>query len=180
MPLASPPGRPDVVYGFGRIDASGRVADRVTIAALGWRGGDRLTLTAEAGVMIARRDPGGMVTVPARPYIVIPAALRRRCGLRAGDHVLLAASPGQDTLAAYSFAVVDQAMRAHVPFPRRGEAAMSAVSPAAAASQQAAVEAALVLLERMGLSPADLVAAPAGPGRRCRRSPSTSRWCRRR
>ena len=38
---------------------------------------------------------------------------------------------------------------------------MSAVSPAAAAvSQQAAVEAALVLLERMGLSPADLLAAP--------------------
>jgi integrase/recombinase XerC len=34
-------------------------------------------------------------------------------------------------------------------------------SPAPAASQQAAVEAALVLLERMGLSPADLVAAPA-------------------
>ena len=107
----------NVVYGFGRIDASGRVADRVTIAALGWRGGDRLTVTAEAGVMIARRDPGGMVTVPARPYVVIPAALRRRCGLRAGDHVLLAASPGQDTLAAYSFAVVDQALRAHAPAP---------------------------------------------------------------
>jgi hypothetical protein len=85
MPLAGPPGRPDVVYGFGRIDASGRVADRVTIAALGWRGGDRLSVTAEAGVMIARRDPGGMVTVPSRPYVVIPAALRRRCGLRAGD-----------------------------------------------------------------------------------------------
>src|SRR5262249_5441156 len=42
MPLASPPGRPDVEYGFGRIDASGGVADRVTTAALGWRGGDRL------------------------------------------------------------------------------------------------------------------------------------------
>jgi hypothetical protein len=52
MLLASqpgPPGRPETVYGFGRIDASGRVADRVTIAALGWRGGDRLTLTADAG-----------------------------------------------------------------------------------------------------------------------------------
>jgi AbrB family looped-hinge helix DNA binding protein len=118
MPLASPPGRPDVVYGFGRIDASGRVADRVTVAALGWRGGDRLTLTADAGVMIARRDAGGMITVSARPYIVIPAALRRRCGLRAGDYVLLAAMPGQDLLAAYSFAVVGQAMRAHAPFPR--------------------------------------------------------------
>ena len=108
-----------MVYGFGRIDASGRVADRVIIAALGWRGGDRLTLTADGGVMIARRDPGGMVTVPARPYVVIPAALRRRCGLRAGDHVLLAASPGEDTLAAYSFAVVDQALRAHAPATRR-------------------------------------------------------------
>src|SRR5690349_16285294 len=38
---------------------------------------------------------------------------------------------------------------------------MSAADPARpAASQQAAVEAALVLLERMGLSPADLTAAP--------------------
>ncbi len=115
MPLASPSGRPEVVYGFGRIDASGRVADRATIAALGWRGGDRLTVTAEAGVMVARRDPGGMVTVPSRPYVVIPAALRRRCGLRAGDHVLLAASPGEDMLAAYSFEVVDQALHAHAP-----------------------------------------------------------------
>jgi hypothetical protein len=120
MPLASPPGRPEVVYGFGRIDASGRVADRATIAALGWRGGDRLTLTAEAGVMVARRDPGGMVTVPGRPYIVIPAALRSRCGLRAGDHVLLAASPGEDKLTAYSFTVVDQAMRAHGQVPGEG------------------------------------------------------------
>jgi hypothetical protein len=97
LPLASPPGRPDVVYGFGRIDASGRVADRATIAALGWRGGDLLTLTAEAGVMVARRS-----------------------GLRAGDQVLLAASPGQDTLAAYSCAVVDRALRAHAPASGEG------------------------------------------------------------
>jgi hypothetical protein len=53
-----------VVYGIGRIDASGRVADRAVTEVLGWRGGDRLTLTAEAGVATARRDPRGMVTVP--------------------------------------------------------------------------------------------------------------------
>jgi bifunctional DNA-binding transcriptional regulator/antitoxin component of YhaV-PrlF toxin-antitoxin module len=90
------------------------------MTALGWRGGDRLTVTAEAGVMIARRDPGSMVTVPARPYVVIPAVLRPRRGLRAGDHVLLAASPGQDTLAAYSSAVVDHALRAHAPASGEG------------------------------------------------------------
>jgi bifunctional DNA-binding transcriptional regulator/antitoxin component of YhaV-PrlF toxin-antitoxin module len=106
-----------VVYGTGRIDASGRVADRAIAAALGWRSGDRLTLTAEAGVVIVRRDPHGMVTLAAGQYLVIPAALRHRCGLTAGDLVLLAARPGQDTLAAYPFAVVDRAIRAHLPFP---------------------------------------------------------------
>jgi len=117
LPLASPPGRPDVVYGFGRIDASGRVADRVTIAALGWRGGDRLSLTAEAGVVVIRRDPSGLVTLPPRPCVPIPAALRHRCGLLPCDPVLLAAVPAEDALTAYSLAVVDQALRAHFPFP---------------------------------------------------------------
>ena len=51
---------------------------------------------------------------------MIPAALRRRCGLRAGDRVLLAVFPAQDALAAYSFAVVDQALRAHAPVPGEG------------------------------------------------------------
>jgi AbrB family looped-hinge helix DNA binding protein len=106
LPVAAVPVIPaaadGVLYGFGRIDASGRVADRAAATVLGWHAGDRLTLTAAAGVVIARRDPGGMVTMPAKPYIVIPAALRRRCGLRPGDRVLLAVLPGEDALAAYS------------------------------------------------------------------------------
>jgi hypothetical protein len=117
MPLAGPLGRSEVVYGFGRIDASGRVADRVTIAALGWRGGDRLTLTADAGVVTARRDPGGMVAVPERACLVISAALRRRCGLEPGDQVLLAGAPADDTLTAYSLAVVHEAILARGAFP---------------------------------------------------------------
>ena len=107
----------DVVYGIARIDASGRICERAIIAALGWAGGNRLTSTADAGVVTARRDPGGMVTLPASGYITIPAALRHRCGLEPGDQVLLAAVPAADLLAAYSFAVVDQAIRAHGPFP---------------------------------------------------------------
>ena len=102
-----------VVYGTGRIDASGRVNDQAIACALGWGEGDRLTLTASPGVVTARRDRAGMITVPARGCLAIPAVLRRRCGLRPGDRVLLAAVPGQDMLAAYSFAVVDQALRAH-------------------------------------------------------------------
>ena len=39
---------------------------------------------------------------------------------RPGDRVLLAAFPALDALAAYSFAVVDQALRAHAPVPGEG------------------------------------------------------------
>ena len=66
LPVAVAPVVPDdVLYGFGRMDSSGRVADRAMTGALGWQRGDRLTLTATAGVVIARRDPDGMVTMPA-------------------------------------------------------------------------------------------------------------------
>jgi hypothetical protein len=86
LPMAASPGQvpalaADVVYGLGRIDASGRVADRTVIRALGWHDGDRLTLTASAGVVTARRDPDGLAVLPPRHYIVIPATLRYRCGL---------------------------------------------------------------------------------------------------
>ncbi len=101
LPVAAAPEVPgvpgDVVYGFGRMDESGRVADRAMTSMLGWQPGDRLTLTAAAGVVVARRDPGGLVTMPSKPYLVIPAALRRRCGLLPGDRVLLAVFPDRDT-----------------------------------------------------------------------------------
>jgi bifunctional DNA-binding transcriptional regulator/antitoxin component of YhaV-PrlF toxin-antitoxin module len=121
LPLAVPPAGPPAPrltpYGIGRIEASGRVSDRTVISALGWRSGDRLTLTADRGAVVAHRDDGGMAALPPREYLVIPAVLRRRCGLRAGDLVLLAALPGEDALAAYPIAVVDEALRACVPLP---------------------------------------------------------------
>jgi hypothetical protein len=87
LPLAVPPapnqptelGR-DVVYGLAHVDRSGRVADRTVTGALGWHSGDRLTLTAEAGVVVVRRDPAGLVTVPPGPASRSP----RRCGTAAG------------------------------------------------------------------------------------------------
>jgi len=56
-----------------------RPARPVVDRMLGWRVGDRLTVTA-----VGRAHPGdadGMVTMPLKPYVAIPAALRRRCGL---------------------------------------------------------------------------------------------------
>jgi integrase/recombinase XerC len=76
--------------------------------------------------------------------------------------VLLAAIPSTDMLAAYPFALADRALRAspHSPPPKEPghDDRYPATDPAA--SQQAVVEAALLLLERMGLSPQDLVTVP--------------------
>jgi hypothetical protein len=74
---------------------------------------------------------------------------------------------GRQRQGAYSLAVVDQAIRAHGRVP-------TGARRTAAASQQAAVDAALLVLKSMSLSLEDLTAAPqqrALP----RRSPSTSR-----
>jgi hypothetical protein len=97
LPLADPLAVPlDAVYGMSRIDTSGRLTSQAISHVLNWRADDRLTLTAAVGVMVARRDRHGMVTVPARCFIAIPAALRHRCGLRPRDRVLLAAAPGHE------------------------------------------------------------------------------------
>jgi hypothetical protein len=119
LPLAGPLAVPGgAVYGMSRIDASGRLTSQAISHVLNWRTGDRLTLTADAGVVVVRRDPHGMVIVPARCAVAIPAASRHRCGLRPGDQVLLAALPREDTLAACTFTVVDQALQTHPLFPR--------------------------------------------------------------
>jgi hypothetical protein len=57
----------DVLYGFGRIDASGRVADRAVASALGLAVGRSADHHRRCGVVTARRDPDGLVTMPASP-----------------------------------------------------------------------------------------------------------------
>jgi hypothetical protein len=79
LPLAAAPEIPAaahaVLYGFGRIDASGRVADRTITSALGWHAGDGLTLTAAASV-----------TVPALAAAVRAVIGPARPGLRTARH----------------------------------------------------------------------------------------------
>ncbi|MFC5099714.1 AbrB/MazE/SpoVT family DNA-binding domain-containing protein [Kibdelosporangium philippinense] len=123
--MAAPPPSPaaapvDVIYGMGRIDASGRVADRVVTQALGWQPGDRLTLTGTPDMVIARRDPTGLLTLGRKPYLAIPAALRSRCGLHPSDRVLLAATLEEDLLAVFPLSTVHDAIRVNLPVESGG------------------------------------------------------------
>ncbi|WP_370942007.1 AbrB/MazE/SpoVT family DNA-binding domain-containing protein [Amycolatopsis sp. cg5] len=115
LPLVQVPittGPIPVTYAMAKVDASGRVSDQAVLHALGWMPGEPLTITAEDGAVIIRRDPRGVFTLAPSGYIQIPAPLRTRYGLRARDRILLAAVPRRATLLIYTTALLHQVMTA--------------------------------------------------------------------
>ena len=99
-----------LVYGLAAHDDRGRVADLFVMRALGWRAGLRLTINETGGVLTVRTDPHGDYQVTGQGYLRLPAALRHRCALAAGDRVLLAADPDRSRLAVYPPAALDHAL----------------------------------------------------------------------
>ncbi|WP_103337250.1 hypothetical protein [Amycolatopsis sp. CA-126428] len=94
-------------YGLARIDASGRVADRSIVKTLGWRSGDRLAITVVESAVVVHRDPAGVFAVPPTPYLVLPAVVRRRAGVRAGDQLLVAVDSTCGVLVIHPLAALD-------------------------------------------------------------------------
>ncbi len=96
-----------MLYGIGRVDASGRVANHAIIEALGWRNGDKLDVVMASRAIVIRQSPVGLFSVPQRPCIVIPATARRQCDIEAGDHVLLAAAPEYGVVIVHTLSALD-------------------------------------------------------------------------
>jgi bifunctional DNA-binding transcriptional regulator/antitoxin component of YhaV-PrlF toxin-antitoxin module len=99
-----------VVYGLAAIDDRGRVADRVVLRSLGWSAGLRLDIRETAGVLTVTVDSDGGYQITNQGNLRLPAPLRHRCGLAAGDRVLLAADPDLSRLAIYPPAALDNAL----------------------------------------------------------------------
>ncbi|GAB3448543.1 hypothetical protein GCM10027436_41900 [Actinophytocola sediminis] len=102
-----------LVYGMGRLDSEGRLSNRSTIDALGWTAGDCLSIALVDGSVVAHRDPTGAFVMGAKPYLVLPAALRRRNGLGARDLVLVVADPNHDVLVVHPLAALDTMITAY-------------------------------------------------------------------
>lgn len=112
LPLPTlPPGRTStVIYGLAAVDDRGRVADRVVLRSLGWSAGLRLDIDEAAGVLTVTTDPDGGYQITNQGNLRLPASLRLRCGLAAGDRLLLAADPDRSRLAIYPPAALDHAL----------------------------------------------------------------------
>ncbi|MFL6143530.1 MAG: AbrB/MazE/SpoVT family DNA-binding domain-containing protein [Labedaea sp.] len=99
-----------VVYGLAALDDRGRLADRVVTRALGWPAGLRLAIDETGGVLTVRPDPHGDHQVTGQGHLRLPAALRHRCALVAGDRVLLVADPDRSRLTVYPPVALDHAL----------------------------------------------------------------------
>ncbi|WP_216216942.1 hypothetical protein [Amycolatopsis aidingensis] len=112
-PLATLVQRGRLQYGMGRIDASGRVSDKSLLHVLGWSPGQRLGITVLHQAVVVFPDPAGVFTLSPGHYVVLPAAVRRRCGLCPRDRVLLAADPGHRVLVLHPTAALDRMLIAY-------------------------------------------------------------------
>jgi hypothetical protein len=96
-----------LVYGLAAMDCRGRLADRAVLAALGWVAGTRLDFRQTAGLLLVSTHPHGVFEVTGQGHLRLPAAVRRCCGLTAGDRVLLAADPTRGLLVVHPPAALD-------------------------------------------------------------------------
>lgn len=101
-----------MLYDIARVDPSGRVASGAIVEALGWHPGDKLETILSQGAIVIRTTPDGLFSVPHRHRIIIPARAQRRCAIRPGDHVLLAAAPAYGIVLVYPLSAVND-MIAH-------------------------------------------------------------------
>jgi bifunctional DNA-binding transcriptional regulator/antitoxin component of YhaV-PrlF toxin-antitoxin module len=110
-----------MLYGIGRTDASGRVANREIITALKWKPGDTVELILTSGAIILRASPRGQYQVQEKPGIVIPAAARRRYAIEKGSPVLLAAAPEFGAVIVYPVSALDDMIIGYHSAGARGE-----------------------------------------------------------
>jgi hypothetical protein len=90
-----------MICGTATMDCNGRVAEVAVIGALGWAPGTRLNIREIGGLVLITADGTGVFGLNAHSNLRLPAIVRHRCGLVAGDRVLLAAEPARGLLVVY-------------------------------------------------------------------------------
>lgn len=92
------------------MDDRGRLQDRGAVTALGWQPGDRLLITLVRTSVVIRRRPDG-VFVLRKPYIALPAPVRRSCRAQPGCRLLLVTDPVHQVLIVHPEAAVQAMLR---------------------------------------------------------------------
>jgi hypothetical protein len=99
------------VLAVARLDPSGRVPAAGVLAALGWKPGQRLEITACRTAILITAVETGRHGVGGRSEIALPAAARQWCGIASGTAVLLAALPVRAVLVIHPASAVTRLLR---------------------------------------------------------------------
>jgi hypothetical protein len=100
--------RSGLEYAIARISPSGRVCVWPLLDRLGWRDDVRLAVTVVETSLLMRADPGGVFVLGKRRMVVLPIALRRRCGISAGDDAFMVADPARGVLVVHPARALDE------------------------------------------------------------------------
>ena len=103
-----------IIVGVAAIDGSGRVRERVVLAALAWGPGEALDMRIIRDVAILRAARQGCIRVDGRDQIALPAGCRAVLGVKPGDRVVFAALPARSVGLVYPMSVASGWIRAHV------------------------------------------------------------------
>ncbi|MEV4666126.1 AbrB/MazE/SpoVT family DNA-binding domain-containing protein [Micromonospora echinofusca] len=96
------------------VDASGRLADRRPLQALGWLAGRTVEVTGRemAITVTARRD--GRWKISRQGHLVLPSSVRRSCGIGPGHRLLVLAYPDRSLLLAWTMGVLELLLSRYV------------------------------------------------------------------
>ncbi|WP_143234473.1 AbrB/MazE/SpoVT family DNA-binding domain-containing protein [Paractinoplanes atraurantiacus] len=94
-------------YALTACDRQGRLADRSAINALGWEPHQRVAIEVGAQRILVQPDDSARQALTREGFLRLPAAVRHRYGMRAGDRLLLAAVPDQNALLICFAAILD-------------------------------------------------------------------------
>ncbi|MFF1612922.1 hypothetical protein ACFVYA_34575 [Amycolatopsis sp. NPDC058278] len=109
-----------MTFALPRIDRAGRAHDQQVINAAAWQPGETVEVIATTHAVVFRPHPNGLLKVAPTRCVAIPAAARRRFGIKAGDRVLLAAIETHRVVVAYPLTTLDEALAAfHTTLPAR-------------------------------------------------------------
>jgi hypothetical protein len=114
LPLAAllTPRQGALLYALTAVDHSGRIADRTIVRAMGWHAGMRLDMFEQRGLIVVRPDGRGSHAVNGAGYLPVPSAIRRWCGLVAGERVLVVAGPVEQVVVLHPPSALDRAVGA--------------------------------------------------------------------
>lgn len=89
------------------VDASGRLADRRPLQALGWCAGRAVDVTGRDTAITAAARRGGRCTISRSGHLVLPASVRRTCGIGPGHRLLVLAYPDRALLMTYTMSALE-------------------------------------------------------------------------